>query len=198
VFSLGLAAETAAQPAERFEVAANLSLLRVSDFGSTNAGIGGRLSLNLTDAIALEGEVGFFPHDSLEGRPTTLGDDTFFIASDRTRTDVLFGVKAGTRHERWGVFGKARPGITRLTDRGTRCVGEACARILMLIARNTYRTEFAFDFGGGLEIYPSARTVARVEIGDTFIRHRSTAPPCPASACTSHNLSSRIGIGYRF
>jgi hypothetical protein len=74
-------------------------------------------------------------------------------------------------------------------------VGNGCA--LVLIALDTYRTEFALDLGGGIEFYPSRRTVARVELGDTIIRHRSFAPPCP-SGCTSHNLSSRLGIGVRF
>ena len=111
---------------------------------------------------------------------------------------MLFGVKAGVRTSRMGGFVKARPGFTRLSDKGTRCIGDGCAVILMLLARNTYRNEFAFDVGGGVELYPTARTVARVEIGDTMIRHRSTSLPCPASACTSHNVSSRFGFGYRF
>jgi hypothetical protein len=68
----------------------------------------------------------------------------------------------------------------------------------VLLARPAYKTEFAFDLGGGLEIYPSVRTVARFELGDTMIRHRSLAPPWPRTTRTSQNLSSRIGIGFRF
>ena len=45
--------------------------------------------------------------------------------------------------------------------------------------------------------YTDFRRPHRVEFGDTMIRHRSFAPPC-ASGCTSHNLSSRLGIGVRF
>ena len=90
---------------------------------------------------------------------------------------------------------KLRPGVTRLYHKCFGCVGEGCA--LVLIARNIYRTELAFDFGGGVEFYPSRRTVARLELGDTVISHRSFAPPCP-SGCASHNLSSRVGLGVRF
>jgi hypothetical protein len=111
---------------------------------------------------------------------------------------MFAGVKLGMRGERLGIFAKVRPGFARLTDRGQECLGIDCARVLMLRALPSYRTEFALDLGGGLEFYPSARTVTRLELGDTMIRHRSLAPPCPASTCTSHNLSSRFGVGLRF
>ena len=189
---------SAQPPDERLEVAANLNMLRLSDFDSTKAGIAGRVTFDLTRHVALEGELAFFPKDRIVLPGSNTGAGPFEIASNRRRTDALFGVKIGTRGDRFGVFAKARPGLTRLIDRGTACLGPGCATILMLVASHTYRTEFAFDVGGGIELYPSARTVARFELGDTLIRHRSAAPPCPASPCTSHNLSSRVGVGYRF
>ena len=107
-------------------------------------------------------------------------------------------MKVGRRSERFGAFIKARPGLTRLADKGTECIGRGCDVVLMLLYRPSYRTELAFDLGGGIELYLSARTVARVEFGDTMIRHRSPAPPCPSRECTSHNLASRFGLGFRF
>ena len=189
---------SAQTPGERLEVAANLNMLRLSDFSGTRAGIGGRVTFDLTPSIALEGEVAFYPKDRIVQSESSTSVGPYQIAGNRRRTDALFGVKVGSRFERFGLFAKARPGFTRLADRGTACEGPGCAVILMLIAPYQYRTEFAFDFGGGIEVYPNARTVARFEAGDTMIRHRSFAPPCPASACTSHNLSTRLGIGYRF
>src|SRR5215471_9039635 len=62
LFLTSLSAATVAHAqsgAPRFEVAANLNVLRVSDFGATNAGIGGRVTVDLTTHVALEGEVGF-------------------------------------------------------------------------------------------------------------------------------------------
>jgi hypothetical protein len=38
----------------------------------------------------------------------------------------------------------------------------------------------------------------RFDLADTMIQHRSFAPPCWRSTCTSHNLSSRVGVGLRF
>ena len=61
-----------------------------------------------------------------------------------------------------------------------------------------YRTEIALDLGRVFELYPSARTVIRMELGDTIIRHRSIAPPCFGTSCTSNNLASRFGVGLRF
>jgi hypothetical protein len=73
-------------------------------------------------------------------------------------------------------------------------VGQPCA--LILLARPVYRTEPAIDVGGVLEIYPTARTVARIDLGTTLIRHRSYVPPC--RNCTSSNFASSVGFGYRF
>jgi len=194
----GAGAAAAQAPDERFEVAANLNMLRLSDFSNLRTGLGGRLTFDLTPHVALEGELAFYPTDRIEGPLNGTGVGSYRIVGDRRRTDAVFGVKVGTRSERVGVFAKARPGLTRLADRGTACEGPGCAVILMLIAPYTYRTEFAFDFGGGIELYPSTRTVARFEMGDTMIRHRSFAPPCFTGECTSHNLSTRLGFGYRF
>lgn len=194
----GVRTASAQTPGERLEVAANLNMLRLSDFSSTRAGLGGRVTFDLNQHVAIEGELAFYPKDRIVQEFNTSSVMPYQIVGNRRRTDALFGVKVGMRSTRFGLFAKARPGFTRLADRGTACEGPGCAVILMLIAPYSYRTEFAFDFGGGFELYPTARTVARVELGDTMIRHRSVAPPCLAGPCTSHNLSSRLGIGYRF
>lgn len=195
---LGVRAASAQAVSERVEVAASVSLLRLSDFGATNAGVGGRVSFDLTKWIALDGEVNFFPHDRIDNPESDTSVGPFHLANDRSRTDALFGVRVGARTGRVGAFVKARPGVTRLSDKGTECIGSGCAVIQMLRATGTNRSEFAFDLGGGIELYPTARTVARVDLGDTMIRHRSDAPPCQTSQCTSHNFSSRFGLGYRF
>jgi hypothetical protein len=185
-----------AQPStSRFEVGAHASFLRLSDFETTPAGFGGRVSFDLTRWAALEAEADFFPKDDAMFPPSEL-TPALGIVYRRTRANALFGAKLGWRNDRFGVFGKVRPGFTRLSDSGVECVGDVCA--LVLLARPEYRTEFALDLGGVFEFYPSARTVARFDLGDTMIRHRSSAPPCWGSNCTSHNLTSRIGVGVRF
>jgi hypothetical protein len=188
----------AAQPAaSRLEIGPQASFLRLSDFDTTNAGVGGRVSYDLAQWVAVEGAGTFFPNDDVLLAQSTLAPD-LRVTYARKRTAAFFGLKTGLRAHKLGVFAKARPGFTRLTAAGVPapCVGTLCP--LALLLRPEYRTEFALDLGGVLEFYPSARMVARFELGDTMIRHRSTAPPCWQSRCTSHNLSSLMGAGFRF
>lgn len=98
-----------------------------------------------------------------------------------------------------GIFLKARPGITHLAYQHGGCEGPGCTLVLPPPVLDKYRTELAFDVGGGVQFYPSARTVARAEIGDTIIHHGNEAPSwlSPTSR-SSHNLSSRFGVGFRF
>ena len=68
---------------------------------------------------------------------------------------------------------------------------------LLLLAPPEYDTQFVFDLGGMVEFYPSDRFLARVDVGNTFIRHRALAPPC--TSCTSRsNLNATFGFGVRF
>ena len=192
-----LACGVTAAFAQRMEVGGGASVHRLSKSDSTSAGFSGRFTFDLTRWLAAEAEVTFFPSDDIVIRTQIAGTD-FGVEHQRRRMDGLFGVKVGYRGSRYGVFGKVRPGFTHLMDQGVECVGTDCARILMLLAQDAYRTEFALDIGGGFEFFPSARTVARFEFGDTMIRHRSFAPPCWADTCTSHNFTTRIGGGVRF
>ena len=204
LLSLSVAQAAQAQPGpERLEVAVNVSMLRVGDFGSTNTGIGGRVTFSLTKHVALDGDLEYIPNDRIKGPKDRIDGIPFQMYEDRSRTTGLFGVKVGTHTPRFGVFGTARPGFTHLTDKTLMgCLGEGCgnmfARTTFLALRRAERTEFAFDVGGGFEVYPSERTVARVEVGDTIIRNRGRAEiPC-YEACTSHNVASRVGFGWRF
>lgn len=191
---LGAASVAAAQP--RLEAGAQAAVLRLSDFDATSAGIGGRIAVELSRWASIEGEATFFPSDDIVLPASAVADVR--LAHHRRRAEAFGGVKLGRRGDRVGVFAKIRPGFTRLIHTGAECLGVDCARILMLVALPKYRTEFALDVGGVLEFYPTGRTVARVDLGDTMIRHRSLAPPCPDGACSSHNMSTRLGVGLRF
>ena len=182
-----------AQEPPRMEVGAQYSALRLGDFSGVSSGVGGRFSRS--------GEMGdgrgrgqLFPAGVGEVGSSVPGQPGYRLLYERRRTLALFGVKTGWRGERVGIFAKARPGFTRLSDKGVECGGEVCA--LILIARPVYRTELAVDLGGVVEFYPTARTVARLDLSDLVIRQRSDAPPC--QDCATHNFSSGVGIGWRF
>lgn len=179
----------------RVEIGGQLNVLRLSDSSDTNVGLGGRVTFNLARWLGLEAEYQFLPKDELELSETVDGS-LVGIRYERRRSTALFGVKAGYRGERFGVFGKVRPGVTALSDRGVECLGDVCA--LMLLAVPEYRSEFVVDVGGVVEFYPSSRWVARFDVGSLIVNHRSTAPPCVGGGCTSSNLALSLGGGVRF
>jgi hypothetical protein len=115
-----------AQPAgARVEVGAQAAILRLGGFNgsrsTTNGGIGGRVSFDLTNWMALDGEVNFFPRDKIAGPESMTQVGGFRLAQYRRRTDALAGLRIGARGERLGVFLKARPGITRLVHQHGAC-----------------------------------------------------------------------------
>jgi hypothetical protein len=183
-----------AQSLARMDLAAQASLLRLSDPGSTSAGVGARYTFDFGRWVSLDGEINFYPQDNFELVSSAVIDGNLNLAYNRRRSDAFVGLKAGRRGDRLGLFVKARPGVARLVDKGVACAGEVCP--LVLLARPEYRTEFALDLGAIVEFYPTARTVARIDVGDVLIRHRSAAPPC--NGCTTHNFSTKFGIGLRF
>jgi hypothetical protein len=173
-------------------VGGQVSTLRLSTYKAISPGFGGRFGYEASRLVTLEGEFNFTPHDDFEIRATEPGASVSYA---RRRSEGLFGPKIGVRGQKFGLFGRVRPGFSRLTHRGVGCTGEVCS--LMLLALPVYRTEFAMDYGGTLEYYPTSRTVTRFDVGSTMIRHRSSAPPC-STGCTTQNMTSRVSFGWRF
>jgi hypothetical protein len=165
----------------------------------TKTGFGGRFGFNLWDSVALESEVNYFPTDD-EVSTTLVGHIT----------QGQFGVKAGHRFRRFGLFGKARPGLVSFS-RALKLVGVTSfafdgRRFPMGIFENGRRNFFSMDLGGVLELYPSRRTLVRFDAGDTVIKYGSrsvlgfiasqsivTSPPE-----TRHNFQFSTGFGFRF
>ena len=197
LITFGSSALLAQSSGPKFEVGGQVSAMRLSDFAATNAGLGGRFSYDALRWMTLESEFTFFPSDDVDVIGSIPEAGTTYR---RRRAEAFFGPKIGVRNQRLGLFGKVRPGFTSLSHKGVECTGDVCALMLpaQMFAVPEYRTEFALDLGGVVEFYPSPRTILRFDIGDTLIRHRSSAPPCWGESCTSHNFSSRFGFGFRF
>src|SRR5687768_10124644 len=66
------------------------------------AGFGGRLGYNFSRHVSAEMELNFIPND-----------DTLTRIAGGRKVEALFGVKAGIRRDRVGLFAKARPGLVR-------------------------------------------------------------------------------------
>ena len=192
----------------KFEIGAQFSslTLRPPDrFGSqTEPGFGARITYNLTDHVAVEAESNLY-----------LRANRFFTSTTGGRAvQGQFGIKAGRRFERFGIFAKARPGLISFSNSSTiigidslEFEGE---RFFFPITRDERKTHFTTDVGGVLEFYPSRRIVTRFDFGDTIIRYGSRQDIQGFSADPStlmliqrpaeikHNFQFTAGVGFRF
>jgi hypothetical protein len=110
------------------------------------------------------------------------------------QAQLVAGVRGGVQLAGVGAYARLRPGLMHFSERfmapGIGCVAvfpppEAC----LIDATN-----FALDLGGTLEFAPTARTVIRIDAGDTLIRFDRTE----LDPAWRHNLQVSAGAGLRF
>jgi hypothetical protein len=163
-------------------------------------GFGGRFTFNLTDEVALEAEGNFFIRD-VNDLPNPSGH----------RFQGQFGPKIGKRFEKWGAFGKVRPGfvgVTKVSKLISERSRESFIGIPVLVGEFGVGKELypSIDLGGVVELYLSRRRLVRFDAGDTIIRY-SVLPVPTLSArfpvfkrppLTEHNLQMTSGVAFRF
>jgi hypothetical protein len=93
-----ISAPVQGQQKDSFEVGAQFTSLTPG--AKREVGVGGRFGYNVTDHLAIETEVNYFPSSSTRG-----------FAPGGNILQGQFGLKAGKRWNRFGVFAKARPGF---------------------------------------------------------------------------------------
>src|SRR5688572_15364113 len=160
-----------------------------TSFDETKGGIGGRITYNFNRYIAAEAEINFFPQKQL------------IFTSSGNSIQAQFGVKLGKRFEKFGVFGKVRPGFIS-ADRVFSIIPGSQVAPNFKIERETF---FTTDFGGVLELYPSSRMVVRFEAGDTVIRNPAQFALIDFSvpavlirpAKFGHNFQLSAGVAFR-
>ena len=110
------------------------------------------------------------------------------------QTQVLAGLRGGIRTERVGAFARMRPGLIHFSER---FFAPEIACVAIFPTPETCLTDasnFALDLGGTFEVYPTPRTVVRVDAGDTLIRFaRASQDPV-----WRHNFQFSAGGGFRF
>jgi hypothetical protein len=181
---------------DRIEIAAQTTSLTlvnpdVPSFDSTQAGIGGRFTFNFNPSLAAEAEINVFPQ-----KPN--------FNDVGTMVQGQFGVKAGKRFEKFGIFGKVRPGFLSIDKYSfTPPQGTQGSGAIFPFER---RALFTIDAGGVLELYPSKRMVVRFEAGDTIIRHPELFAQVSETDPTlvqlreskfNHNFQFTAGVGFR-
>ena len=160
--------------AQEMTVGASYTLLSLTYPDQIPNGFGGWLTWRFVDL-----GVNFFPEDHpIIGR----------------QTQLVAGVRGGVRTDRFGAFARVRPGMIHFSERffapDIVCVAifpppESC-----LIDS----TNFTVDLGGTVELYPSPRTVVRVDVGDSVVRFARTGQ----DAAWRHNFQLAAGGGFRF
>src|SRR6266511_1843506 len=99
----------------KVEVGVQYTLLRFTDADQTDSGVGGRVTLNLSDNFGLETEVNFFPQERVNFANLS--------SLNSRRMQGLFGAKYGIRSQKFGIFGKVRPGFIRFSE-GSSPIGD--------------------------------------------------------------------------
>lgn len=188
----------------KFEVGAQVTVLGIEDPQSLNdlfprreVGVGGRISYNLNSYFALEAEVNLFPRNYRKVRTNFTGGRL---------TEGLFGLKAGIRRNKFGVFGKIRPGFmsSGRAEIAHFPTGRGPDPQNPFGFEDMRATQFALDLGGVLELYPSRRTILRFDVGDTIVRY----PGIPfihfpegtlrEKALYTNKVQFSAGFGFRF
>jgi hypothetical protein len=200
---------TRAQSADtrKWEVGADFSSITFNA-GKSEPGFGGRLTYNLNKHVALEAAGFFFPRRC-----------SFCAGQQNGRiSEGLFGVKAGKRFEKWGIFGKARPGLISFSDGKFNVVpitvnpptGPGAFPFQFVTNRLTAP---AVDLGAVLEFYPTKRIVTRIDLGNTLIHYspqttnflfidpatgKTTLGTSTIPAQNRGSLQIIAGVGFRF
>ena len=189
--------DTADDALERFEVGVQFTSLfvnRPTPPGSltlprahNEPGFGGRFTFNLTESIAFEAEGNYYTREQFS-----------FLREGGKMFQGQFGGKVGKRFDRWGVFGKARPGFVGFSRVFEFGFGGVQIPPNLVFVRKLYPS---VDVGGVVEFYVSPRWMARFDVGDTIIHYPEIRFPSTTfviPSATQHNLQVSSGIGFRF
>jgi hypothetical protein len=183
----------------KYEASADFTTFTING-EQVQLGVGGRFTYNINKSFALEA-AGYFSPGTCDSCP---GQVTGRIG------EGLFGVKAGKRFSKVGIFAKARPGFVTVGKGYFDFVPNSGGFVTFVPHRTT---PFALDLGGVFEFYPSKKIVLRADIGDTILRYpqRSfigfnvdpvtfalTPVPRTQPAYTTHNTQFIVGVGFRF
>jgi hypothetical protein len=185
------AGDAAAQDQARFELAIQVPSTMSSQFDRTDVGVGGRFGWHPASWAGLESELVVYPQSFPDRVPFS-----------RRRVEGLFGATIGPEFARARPFLKLRAGFLNVQEAPAPF---ACVLIFPPPLSCTLaggRTLPAFDLGGGVELFATPRTFARVEVGDRLLR--SPGPVFDLDrvrrdgAFFSHDFRFAAGGGFRF
>jgi hypothetical protein len=162
---------------DRLAIGAQVAIQNLPQLGETPVGYGIRFTYAAyLPFLSFDAELNSFPTNSTGN----LGE-----------TQVLFGLKAGLRVGRWGVFGKVRPGLAHFGGGGAP-------------QRLTGQDFFALDLGGGVEYYFAPHVGLRWDLSDVSTSFGNSVllagpgGPTGVPLGTHQNFQSTIGVVVSF
>jgi hypothetical protein len=175
------------------EVGGHVSVLRLGELDTTDAGVGPDVVWRMTPLLAIDGALTWF-----RGSNASTGGSS----RHARRTLGLTGLRAGISAGSVDVFARARGGFLRFSP-GPPTVCIAIFPVPLVCQLAGGYTAFAADVGGGASVglIRSGRLRASVEAGDLMVRYgfMSFRPNGTTSeSFISHNLLVSIGAAWRF
>ena len=183
-----LVGPAAANAQQHFDVAAQVAVVRSSEFDDTDTGVGGRLAWHPVALVGAEAEMTFYP--------ASFPDANGF---SRRRIEGLFGVTVGPRLPRVRPFARLRPGFLSFRGQPIVCILIFPPPLSCELAAG--QTLFALDLGGGVELFPASRGVVRVDLGDRILKYPGPSfrnGRATQDSFYSHDLRVSAGAGVRF
>ena len=191
VLMLGIVSQPAAAQSneDQFQVGAGVAGAVSAELDGTDIGASVRFSWYSTTLVGADAEVGFYPGE-------------FAATYSSRRVEGLFGVTIGPRIGLFRPFAKIRPGFVAFREASEpfACIAIFPPPLSCTLAGG--KTVFALDVGGGVELFPAARTSLRVDIGDRLMRYPGPVIDSDGmvreDAYFSHEFRFGIGVGLRF
>jgi len=115
-----------------------------------NSGVGFNFNFNFTRHFGFDSTTSLLPGQG----------------GSKPMLEGLYGIKWGQRWERWGLYGKVRPGFIYYEN----------AMPGGGVYKPTDLTRFAADLGGIVEVYPNRNSTLRVDLGTTLVRYLADHP----------------------
>jgi hypothetical protein len=172
----------------RFTLGGQLSILSMPHGieTTTDPGFGANFEFHLSPRLSLLSEFDFWPQEHLQS------------AQDGGNTLAFFsGLKANfIQHRKFAIYGEMRPGIVSFSN--------VPVQTSAFSFENQRVTHFALNLGGGVEYYPSSRTVLRLSLSSPLVEiHSRTTPETEQTfeiispGKIRSALQASVGIGYR-
>lgn len=172
----------------------HISVLRLSEFDTTDTGIGVNMTWRGTPIVALDGALAWFPG----AEPASHGNRI----AGQGRLLGLVGARSGIRRGRAEVFGRARIGFLRFApiDRSV-CVAATIVPPPLECQVAAGYTALATNLGGGVAVNVADRLRLHADAGDLMVRYGMKTYRTNGrltDGFTSHNLQMSAGLSWQF